>query len=125
MPIKVLSLRKLVCKPLVWYIFLLLFFHKNNLGTGLLECIISSVKWKYYYISLLFGHTVINRIFITKKIFIIIYYNNIFLIGFLAEIFIFQSHLSIFFVNQSYRKKLFLPRPFTDLQTLCKLRFCE
>ena len=39
-------------------------FHKNNLGTGLLECFISSVKWKIYFISLLFGHTVKYRIFI-------------------------------------------------------------
>ena len=125
MPIKVLSFRKLVCKPLVWCIFFLLFFHKNNLVTGLLECIISSTKWKYYYFSPILVHIVSYRIISILVLYIIIRYKNIFFIGFLAEIFIFQSHLSIFFVNQSYRKKLFLSRPFTDLQTLCKLRFCE
>ena len=58
-----------------------------------MECVLSSIKWKIYFISLLSGHTVIYRIFMIVKKYIIIYYKNIFLIGFLVEIFIFQSNL--------------------------------
>ena len=93
MPIKVLPFRNYRLQAVSLVHFFLLFFHKNNLGTGLLECIVSSIKWKIYFISLLFGHTVIYHIFMIVKKYIIIHYKNIFLIGFLVEIFIFQSNL--------------------------------
>ena len=64
MPIKVLPFRNYRLQAVSLVHFFLLFFHKNNLGTGLLECIVSSIKWKIYFIFLLFGHTVIYRIFV-------------------------------------------------------------
>ena len=59
MPIRVYPFRKIVCKSLLWYHFLLLFFHKKNLGMGLLEYIMSSNKWKIYFMIQLLGHNVI------------------------------------------------------------------
>ena len=46
MPIRVYPFRKIVCKSLLWYHFLLLFFHKN-FGIGLLEYIMSSNNGKF------------------------------------------------------------------------------